>query len=119
MPSEFSGGTILHISLRDLSAELILSADNVVDDVEHICQHETSVHLAEKRAGHRDFIQATLGELLAGGVPSVSRLRVKVFSPFGLGALDIVLADYVYKKAGSDGAGTVIHGMFGLDATDR
>ena len=113
IPQEFSGGTILHMSLRDLSAEFILSACNIVDDIDHVCQHRTSVHLAEMQAGNRDFIHYTLGDLLSEGAPSlVDHKQTKVFSPFGLGALDIVLADHVYRCAVESGAGTSISGMF-------
>ena len=113
LPDESWTGTILHISLRDLSPGLILSAYNLVDDIDHICQHSTSVHLAEMASGNRDFIHATLGDLLAAGATSPRPAsRLKVFSPFGLGALDVVLADHVYRSALSCGMGTSVRGMY-------
>jgi 2,3-diaminopropionate biosynthesis protein SbnB len=89
---------ILNISLRDLAPEILLDADNVVDDVDHCLNADTSPHLAEQLSGHRDFISGTLGGALAGdALPR--RGRPIIFSPFGLGILDVGVGWWVLTEA--------------------
>ncbi|HLQ25885.1 MAG TPA: 2,3-diaminopropionate biosynthesis protein SbnB [Acidiferrobacterales bacterium] len=102
------GATILNISLRDLAPEVILSSDNVVDDIDHVCRADTSVHLACKRVGNTDFIRCTLGEILQGKAERRGTKGITVFSPFGLGILDLVVAHFVYERAQAQGKGVVI-----------
>jgi ornithine cyclodeaminase len=97
---------ILHISLRDLSASAILGARNIVDDVDHVCRSQTSVHLAEQAVGHRDFIAGTLASMLDGSLASVDdREMAQVFSPFGLGICDLAVATLASRLASERGAG--------------
>ncbi|MEU6587803.1 2,3-diaminopropionate biosynthesis protein SbnB [Streptomyces sp. NPDC046881] len=101
------GTLVLHVSLRDLTPGSILTAVNVVDDADHVCRESTSLHLAERLCGDRDFIAASLGSVLNSGRPfRRARDRVTVFSPFGLGALDLALADLVRRRAEALGLGT-------------
>lgn len=102
------GSTILHVSLRDLSAEAILASDNVVDDVDHVCRAQTSVHLAEQLSGGRDFIRCTLADVLLSRSRKPDPDRVTVFSPFGLGVLDLAVALFAYQLSLEQKVGTVV-----------
>jgi 2,3-diaminopropionate biosynthesis protein SbnB len=101
------GSTILHISLRDLSPEIILSCNNIVDDIDHVCRAETSIHLTEQIVGHRDFIRGTLADVTTGAIAARENPNEAViFSPFGLGILDLALSKFAFELALKEGLGT-------------
>ncbi len=99
--------TILHISLRDLEAGIILSNHNIVDDLDHVNRAATSIHLASEQEGHTDFVHSSLGDILIGKADLPERDgRKLIFTPFGLGILDLAVADLVMKTLAEDGGGT-------------
>ena len=108
--------TLLHISLRDLTPEAILMGENVVDDVDHAMRAQTSTHLAEQIEGNRDFLHGTLAQILTGEIPPRDHPdAISIFSPFGLGVLDLTLGNYAYGLAIEQEIGTKITSFF--DAT--
>ena len=102
---------VLHVSLRDLAPEILLASTNVVDDVEHCLKANTSPHLAEQLTGSRDFLAGTLDDVMAGRV-TVPAGRPVVFSPFGLGVLDLAVGKYVYDEVTRSGELHVIDDFF-------
>jgi len=101
--SAFKKGTvILNISLRDLAPEIIKKSNNIVDDIDHVCRAQTSIHLTEQIEGNRDFINGTIGNILNGD-QVIFNQDITVFSPFGLGVLDLGLGKYVYDLAKEKG----------------
>ena len=102
---------VLHVSLRDLAPEILLASTNVVDDVEHCLKANTSPHLAEQLTGNRDFLAGTLDEVMAGRV-TLPTDRPVIFSPFGLGVLDLAVGKYVYDKVVASGDLHVIDDFF-------
>jgi ornithine cyclodeaminase len=93
-----SGATVLHMSLRDLGPAVIAGADNVVDDVAHALRERTSLALAvaESRLGRQDI--RPVGDILRGHWAREPG-RTAIYSPFGLGSLDVALARLVLTHA--------------------
>lgn len=98
---------VLHLSLRDLGPQVVLAAENFTDDVDHAIRERTSLHLTAEQAGNHEFIAGTLGDLLTGRVRRTAG-RPAIFSPFGLGILDLVLGKWVYDCVTAAGGGQVL-----------
>jgi ornithine cyclodeaminase len=103
---------VLHLSLRDLAPELLLDSCNIVDDIEHVMHADTSPHLVEQRTGSRAFVAGTLADVVEARC-SVPRDRTVIFSPFGLGVLDVALGQWVYDQAKTSGDCITIEDFFG------
>jgi len=104
------GATILNLSLRDLKTNAILSNHNIVDDLDHVNRAATSIHLASEQEGNTNFVHCSLGDILLGNtrVPERDDRKV-IFSPFGLGVLDLAVADLVERTLADTGGGTVVN----------
>lgn len=98
---------VLNISLRDLSPSIIASANNLLDDIEHCLKADTSPDLAVREFGHREFIKGTLAQFIRGEV-RLDRHRPVIFSPFGLGVLDLSVGKRVYEQALRDGSALAV-----------
>ena len=101
----------LHVSQRDVAPDVLLASTNLVDDVEHCLKANTSPHLTEQRTGNRDFLAGTLADVMAGRVHPPAD-RPVVFSPFGLGVLDLAVGKYVYDQVDRAGELQVVADFF-------
>ncbi|MEU6866607.1 2,3-diaminopropionate biosynthesis protein SbnB [Streptomyces sp. NPDC046876] len=102
---------VLHISLRDLAPEVLLSATNIVDDVDHSLRAGTSANLTEQLTGNHRFLHGTLDDVMSGRV-QVPPDRPVVFSPFGLGILDLAVGKYVYDGVAAAGELQTVDGFY-------
>jgi len=106
------GQIVLNISLRDLRPESLLDANNLFDDVEHCMKADTSPHLAEQLLGDRRFVTGTLAQLMRAEIV-LDEDKATVFSPFGMGILDLALGKHVLDQARLRGLALEIPGFFG------
>jgi 2,3-diaminopropionate biosynthesis protein SbnB len=102
---------VLHISLRDLTPQILLTATNIVDDIDHCLKAATSPHLAEQLTGNRDFLAGTLTDVMTGQI-TIPPDQPAIFSPFGLGVLDLAVGKYVYDQITRTGDLHIIDDFF-------
>lgn len=103
---------ILNLSLRDIGEDIILNANNILDDIGHCLKAETSPHLAFKKTGNTDFINGHFGQLIDGSL-SLDKDKTTIFSPFGLGVLDIALGHFIYQRSKSEPGVITVPNFFG------
>lgn len=100
--------TLLHVSRRDLSANALAQADNVVDDLDAARRGDGSLRRAAQLAGRADLVRTALPQVAAGLVPGRADDRPVVCHLFGLPALDLAIAADVLSRAREANAGTWI-----------
>lgn len=89
-PRSRANQVLLHLSLRDLEPEYLEQAINVVDDKAAATSEGTALSFTSAKT--IDDVR-TLHDL--GRAPITSLAKPIVYSPFGLGVLDIALAKHV------------------------
>ena len=107
--------TVLHLSLRDICPNVILASQNIADDVEHCMKAKTSLHLTEIETGNRDFMAGTLVDVLEKKF-ELERDKARIFSPFGLGILDVAVGNFVLEATKSTGAAIALPEFFSNSA---
>ena len=107
--------TVLHLSLRDICVNVILASQNIVDDVDHCLKAKTSLHLTEIAMGNRDFVSGSLVDVLDQKI-KLDHDRPRIFSPFGLGVLDLAVGNFVLEEAKSSGGAIALPDFFSNSA---
>jgi len=107
--------TVLHLSLRDICVNVILASQNIVDDVDHCLKANTSLHLTEMATGNRDFVSGSLVDVLDKRLKP-DHDRPRIFSPFGLGVLDIAVGNLVLEAAISSNTAIAFPNFFSNSA---
>ena len=107
--------SVLHLSLRDICVNVILASQNIVDDVDHCLKAKTSLHLTEIAMGNRDFVSGSLVDVLEKKF-KLDHDRPRIFSPFGLGVLDLAVGNFVLEAAKSSGAAIALPDFFSNSA---
>jgi len=107
--------TVLHLSLRDICVNVILASQNIVDDVDHCLKARTSLHLTEMETGNRNFVSGSLVDVLEKRF-KLDHQRPRIFSPFGLGVLDVAVGNFVLEAAKSSGEAIEVADFFSNSA---
>lgn len=102
---------VLNISLRDLEPEILLASNNIVDDTSHVLNTNTSPHLAYQKSGNNDFINCSAYDLISG-YHNFSPNKPTIFSPMGMGVLDLMLANCIYEKSQTQNLDIKINNFF-------
>lgn len=112
-PAQFSDGQIiLNISLRDIAPELVLQSQNVFDDVSHCLKANTSPHLAEQLSGNQQFVTGTIAGLIKGDI-AINPDKPVIYSPFGMGILDLALGRWLLETAIAENSAIQIQDFLG------
>lgn len=102
---------VLHLSLRDLLPDIILASNNIVDDIDHCLKAATSLHLTEQKVGNREFVTGTIDQLVQGKL-ALNSQKPTIYSPFGMGILDLAVASYVYQQSVLEKANVTVPDFF-------
>jgi len=100
--------TVLGVSLRDFAPSIIEKVHNMVDDYDHVCRERTSIHLTYQKLNTSDFVAGNIAEVVSNTVPAREPNKAVIYSPFGLGVLDLALSNYIYQAAIKNNIGTVV-----------
>jgi len=103
--------TVLHLSLRDIGTNVILASQNIVDDIDHCLKARTSLHLTEMETGNRNFVAGSLVDVFEKRL-QLDYQRPRIFSPFGLGVLDVAVGNFILEAAKSSGAAIELPDFF-------
>ena len=93
------GVTVLHLSLRDNTGATMAACDHVVDDPTHAAREGTSLERAIREEGLPPEFVRPIGALISGVAPPRDPARSVIYSPFGLGSLDVALGQFVLEEA--------------------
>lgn len=102
------GQVVLHVSLRDIVPDRLRGVLNIVDDIDHALKANTSLHQLEGAIG-RTFPLVNFSPLMEGTAPENG--DGGVVSAFGMGMLDVALANFVFEQAARDGVAEALPGF--------
>lgn len=92
--------TVLHISLRDIGLEVIAESQNFSDDISHCLKAQTSLHLSVEKYQSQHFIAGTIADLVNNEI-NINLKKPRIYSPFGMGVLDLAFAREILKDKDS------------------